>query len=1038
MRRVNPLHTSQSSDGGKEREPRTNAHRTSSASSIVKYAAHKNVGGRLVMEVREFHSIATPSAQDESFTGAFDSMVAVKRMPPSLHSSRGELSPLALERTHGATAEVDPLQSISETRLKAFANMIKVSEESRIEGELDVKINPVTLTFSRKDLEDEYKEKLRQTMAAPFLRALFAVGSVTLCYTLINMLSRNIPIIVTCLFALFVMLSIFLGSRTKPGSSWRGFLVSWASLYFICYMSITVAYALDGNVTLPEYNIMAVYVFHAILRSRIIDSFGLVLSLLTSSFVTMATYCAWIQILENGLIMIVMSAMFVAVQFFIERIDRVSFLLQKRVHMYKIKIEKEKKNIESILESIYPSIIASELMHEAKTENIKYVETRAVAISVDFRLLVDACERNKMQDSLERFISDVHTEFSRFGVDVTKESRTRIIAVCGLLREIDDAATNSLAAISSLLQKLPSDTLDDVDSPFKVFFTVAKGELMGIMLENPHHSFEVFGDAMDAVLDADFDPSFPIRVDANMARSIWEHSVGEDMKRLSVEGDEAAWIHIDLLEFPHLNLDFNPKPGQYVAKQLINSVLSKDSSLTGVDNLANSQKERTSTRSVFKSRSKQRISYIVYVLSITVGFLIVGAFDSIPLQRLIETTPVFVYASHICRFGVLFLLCIGAVLCYTLGLYESTVDQAQMKTVHSIPTFLATVYVAFVCVKLGALLLIGPSLLGSHSELRLYFFEAHASIMAYICCPTIRYPDYRRFISAIVGPIHFALYFFYTPYFRFDSVAARISYCVAQVIVPITMLGFGSQLKDRFLEDESIARDTLIKDSQNVELQRAFIEKIVLSCMPRDTYIDIRNGKRNFVQTFDQCACIVITSRNLNEILSESPTSVKSKILNEIREVYSRGCTNHNIVLVKTTGSKTVFLCFDSNQGGSVALRAAKFSQEVMADLWACHVRNTGQSLDLRITIGYGTCHCGITGNQKISYDVWGPCESQASSLSRFAIGGRIEGSSEFVRACAKIPQIIITYQKINNTSHPFIEVRQDFWKEHASSLIDI
>lgn len=200
------------------------------------------------------------------------------------------------------------------------------------------------------------------------------------------------------------------------------------------------------------------------------------------------------------------------------------------------------------------------------------------------------------------------------------------------------------------------------------------------------------------------------------------------------------------------------------------------------------------------------------------------------------------------------------------------------------------------------------------------------------------------------------------------------------------------QSKDEFGElantfnkmvDELESKKNIIAD------QSEFNEQLLLNFIPAALANRLRKGERSFAEEYQNVSLIVIDIVGFSQLTVEKGATASVKKLNELVTAFDDAAGNNYIEKIKTVGDSYFAACGLFQPRLDHAKRIVQFAKEVQFIIDQFNL-NHRTKLKVHTSVHSGNVVAGIVGENKYSFDVWGPTVNLVFRMNEMEIDNEV------------------------------------------------
>ena len=184
------------------------------------------------------------------------------------------------------------------------------------------------------------------------------------------------------------------------------------------------------------------------------------------------------------------------------------------------------------------------------------------------------------------------------------------------------------------------------------------------------------------------------------------------------------------------------------------------------------------------------------------------------------------------------------------------------------------------------------------------------------------------------------------------------------------------------IEEVQTQKNELVQQS---ELNADLLENFV----PKD-YVDrLKNGEKAFAQDYTNLTLILIDIAGFSELQGLLGADQSVKILSDIMEAFDNAAEANEIERIRTIGDSYFAACGLFEPRLDHTNRSVIFAKETQQIIKQINL-NHNTELEVQASLSNGDVIAGIIGNEKFSFDVWGPTVGTVFNLNNMDADGEI------------------------------------------------
>eukprot|EP00002_Diphylleia_rotans_P039708 TRINITY_DN9276_c0_g1_i4.p1 TRINITY_DN9276_c0_g1~~TRINITY_DN9276_c0_g1_i4.p1 ORF type:complete len:1047 (+),score=150.89 TRINITY_DN9276_c0_g1_i4:62-3202(+) len=982
----------------------------SSTNRVVRYATHKVVGSRLVLNVREFEGPVDRPATPQTPTAT-----SILVTPKNNRDFAAQLDAHLDPQPH----ELNPDSSlvIHERGRRSFENLLVAVDNPTLRLIAAARMHPLWLTFSDDTLEHEYCFSLAQDNWVTLRRIIYILYLSALYFLIMGFKERILENIVLAASACVVYTIVLVISFTTKPRAWM-YSAMWAIVYVSTYIPLTISYLLDNAQVFINFQLLCVFLHHGVVYNRMKWSLPTLTFVSLVYFVLLSQLAPASSIIKISILYFIGCTTVIAIEYSIEGKERNAFL-HRKIALEASKFKRTERNkVHQILTSIYPRVAADYLICGDFSSPL-YMENRSSV------LLFISLEHVRTAYSPEEFSSFAHI-FSRcyeevmtkYEIVALRESNDCFTAITGLVTDRGDSLEKVTAGLINLIDRMEGISWWKYLSMLeKVKFVFVQGHSYGGLLIQKRQSFGVYGEAVDICMRGSGGLPPGIWVDQKtLDRLGKKRHISCQFSCVINSSDWAGWSPASFREaFPYSgekipsDMDINLPGAMPISHEEDTEVYS-----TSMPPLEKSLHE---SEKGFELMDDDRLlkwntAIMTYCSAIFINTCLVGIIEITIYESAGHIDWNDVLFVYLIRFGVFLVICFAILVAFYFKVYSHGNIQEYRRILNIVPTFASMAHSLQATIKLFILAGYTNEEFGSPSNTSFVFFEGYASLLIVASSPSLKYKDFHKF-ALIWMFVWYLLHFLYAKNFLNSvDLSHSLLYSAVRVIPPTILLAYGKKRKDLNIERHIAQKATSLQLTSEAEAQQHDMERVILSFLPTDIYASLRKDHALQKSLSQECCIVVIGISNLTPIVKNIPLDARMTIIQEINNIIETRAAENQMQPIYFTGNSHLLV---SNLLDSIdhVSRTMRFCEQVLEYLSKLEIYKGSTAFCVTIGVGHGTCQYGFVGGSRICFDVWGPVVSQAYELAASAPDRKIQISQSL-------------YQRIHNSMGYEFEVHKN------------
>ena len=204
----------------------------------------------------------------------------------------------------------------------------------------------------------------------------------------------------------------------------------------------------------------------------------------------------------------------------------------------------------------------------------------------------------------------------------------------------------------------------------------------------------------------------------------------------------------------------------------------------------------------------------------------------------------------------------------------------------------------------------------------------------------------------------------------------------------MTQLELRRTLKE--VKDSLLIQDKLTKE---LEVEKNNIKQIMTKVLPVNIAIELQDKKRVDPKYVDECSVLFTDFVGFTQLTEKSSPKNLIDLLHQIFCKFDEICRQNNIEKIKTIGDSYMCVSGVVDEKKGHANRLCKAAKEMLAYLNKTNVQRAKLRMptwEARVGIHTGPVICGVVGEDKFTFDIWGDTVNTASLMEQNSEPGKI------------------------------------------------
>ena len=192
------------------------------------------------------------------------------------------------------------------------------------------------------------------------------------------------------------------------------------------------------------------------------------------------------------------------------------------------------------------------------------------------------------------------------------------------------------------------------------------------------------------------------------------------------------------------------------------------------------------------------------------------------------------------------------------------------------------------------------------------------------------------------------------------------------------------------VKNSLIVQDKLTKE---LEVEKNTIKQIMTKVLPVNIAIELQENKRVEPKYVDECSVLFTDFVGFTQLTEKSSPKNLIDLLHQIFCKFDEICRQNNIEKIKTIGDSYMCVSGVVDEKKGHANRLCKAAKEMLAYLNKTNVQRAKLRMptwEARVGIHTGPVICGVVGEDKFTFDIWGDTVNTASLMEQNSEPGKI------------------------------------------------
>ena len=183
--------------------------------------------------------------------------------------------------------------------------------------------------------------------------------------------------------------------------------------------------------------------------------------------------------------------------------------------------------------------------------------------------------------------------------------------------------------------------------------------------------------------------------------------------------------------------------------------------------------------------------------------------------------------------------------------------------------------------------------------------------------------------------------------------------------------------------------DKLEGQKNQINKQSIFNEELLTNFIPSQLADRLKKGEKSFADNYQNVSLVVIDIVGFSQLTAQEGATASVKKLNEIIIALDESAGNNYVEKIKTVGDSYFAACGLFQPRLDHAKRIVQFAEEAQFIIKQFNL-NHRTTLKMHISLHSGDVVAGIVGENKYSFDVWGPTVNLVFRMNEMEIDNEI------------------------------------------------
>ncbi len=192
------------------------------------------------------------------------------------------------------------------------------------------------------------------------------------------------------------------------------------------------------------------------------------------------------------------------------------------------------------------------------------------------------------------------------------------------------------------------------------------------------------------------------------------------------------------------------------------------------------------------------------------------------------------------------------------------------------------------------------------------------------------------------------------------------------------------------VKNSLIIQDKLTKE---IEVEKNNIKQIMTKILPLDIAIELQEKKRVEPKYIDECSVLFSDFAGFTQLTENISPKNLIDLLHQIFCKFDEICKKNEVEKIKTIGDSYMCVSGVVDKKKGHVNRLCKVAKEMLAYLDKTNIQRSKLRMptwEMRIGIHTGPVICGVVGDDKFTFDMWGDTVNTASLMEQNSEPGKI------------------------------------------------